>query len=195
VRASGIEDGERVRQVRGDLTGPDDHQVEVWHQGERAAALTGAVVQDDRAGLGDRGRAAGHHPRHPVEFGRGQRRLVGGQLDSGWHRGQPLPGEPGRHREGARRGGGPGGQHPGDGGGEIGPGRYALHHGTVVRGAFGEQVHDVTAVMRAQVIPGQRRVRRVDTGRAARGTRRGADPRQHLVPRTTSVSRSPPGRL
>jgi hypothetical protein len=74
VRTRRIEPGERVRQVRGDLIGPDDHQVEVRHQGQRAAALTGPVVQDDRAGLCDRDRAAGHDPRHLVEFGGGQRR-------------------------------------------------------------------------------------------------------------------------
>lgn len=70
VRAGWVQPGERVGQV-GDLIGADHHQVEVGHQGERAAALTGAVVQDDRAGLGDRDRAAGDDPGHRVEFGRG----------------------------------------------------------------------------------------------------------------------------
>src|SRR6516162_10397762 len=57
VRAGRVEPGERLGQVRGDLIFAHDDQVEVGYQGERAAALTrsaGAVVQDDRAGLGDR---------------------------------------------------------------------------------------------------------------------------------------------
>jgi hypothetical protein len=78
VRAGRVEPGERVGQVRGDLIVAHDDQVEVGHQGERAAALAGAVVQDDRAGLGDRDRAAGQHAGHPVEFGRRERRLVPG---------------------------------------------------------------------------------------------------------------------
>ena len=79
-------------QVRGHLVGPDDDQVEVGHQGERPAALAGAVVEDDRAGLGDRDRAAGHHARRPVEFGGGQRRRVADQLDARGQPGQPRVG-------------------------------------------------------------------------------------------------------
>src|SRR4029077_7465423 len=75
VRPGRVEPGERVRQVRGDLFLADHGQVEVGHQGERAAALAGAVVQDDRPGLGDGDRAAGDDAAHPVEFGRAQRGL------------------------------------------------------------------------------------------------------------------------
>ena len=51
--AGRVEAGEGVGQVGGHLAGVDDDQVEVGHQGERAAALGGAVVQDDGAGLSD----------------------------------------------------------------------------------------------------------------------------------------------
>src|ERR1700759_1755206 len=57
VRAGRVEAGERVGEVGRDLTGLDDDQVEVGDQGERAAALAGAGVEDDRPGLGDRDRA------------------------------------------------------------------------------------------------------------------------------------------
>src|SRR4029077_1272462 len=46
--------GDRCGQVGGDVSRLDHDQVEVGHQGERAPTLAGAVVQDDRAGLGDR---------------------------------------------------------------------------------------------------------------------------------------------
>src|SRR5262245_43956532 len=61
VRAGGVEPGKRAGDVGFDLAGLDDDQVKVGHQGERAAPLTGAVVEDDGAGLGDRGGAAGDH--------------------------------------------------------------------------------------------------------------------------------------
>ena len=158
-----VEPGERVGQVGVDLAGPDDDQVEVGHQGERAAALPGAVVQDDRAGLGDRDRAARHDPGHPVEFGRRERRGVPGQLDGRGQRGQPSGRQPVRHDEGTGRGGGAFGQDPGDGRGEAGLGD-PLDDGAVVGGPLGEQVRDAAGrgvVVGAQVLPGQGRVRRV----------------------------------
>ncbi len=97
MRAGRVEPGERVGQVGRDLTGLDDDQVEVRDQGERAAALGRAVVQDDRAGLGDGDRAAGDDAGQLVELGRGQRGLVAGQRDPGGQLGQPLS-------RGARRG-------------------------------------------------------------------------------------------
>ena len=103
-----------------DLAGADDDQVEVGHQGERAAALPGAVVQDDRAGLGDRDRAARHDAGHPVEFGRRERRGVAGQRRCRGQPGQPSGRQPVRHDERAGRGGGACGQHAGDGRGEAG---------------------------------------------------------------------------
>ena len=50
-----------------------------WKSGTRvsaAAALAGAVVEDDRPGLGDGGRAAGDHSGHRVQLAGGQRRVV-----------------------------------------------------------------------------------------------------------------------
>jgi hypothetical protein len=95
VRAGRIEPGERVGEIGRDLTGLDDDQVKVRHQGERAAALGGTVVQDDRAGLSDGGRAAGDDARQLVELGRGQRGLVAGQRDPGRQLGQPAVAEAG----------------------------------------------------------------------------------------------------
>jgi hypothetical protein len=174
VRPPRIQPGERVGQVGRDLIGPHDHQVEVRHQGERAAALTGPVVQDDGSGLGDRDRAAGHDARHPVEFGRGQRRGVSGQVDPGR---PPRQGEPVRHHDRPGHDGDPGGQHPRHGGGRVRARGDALHHGPVVGGTFGEQVHDVTGMVRPQIRARQRGVGRVDVRRA--GTDRAADPGQH----------------
>ena len=66
--ADGPDTGQRAardRAVRGprarrrDLPGQDDDQVVVGDQRQRAAAPGRAVVEDDRAGLGDRGGAAG----------------------------------------------------------------------------------------------------------------------------------------
>ena len=167
VRTGRIEPLERVGQVRGDLTGLDDDQVEVGHQGERAAALTGAMVQDDRAGFGDRDRASRNDPGHLVEFGRRERRFVAGQLDAWGQRGQPSGRESVRHDEGTGCGGGTLAQDAGDGGGESGLGN-PLDDGAVVGGALGEQFRGVVRgriVVGAQVPPGQRRVRRVDVGR------------------------------
>src|SRR5690348_4015013 len=165
VRPGRIEPGERVGQVRGDLVLAHDHQVEVGHQGERAAALTGAVVQDDRPGLGDGDRAAGDDAAHPVEFGRGQRGLVAGQRDLTGQSGQPVAGEPVWYHERAGYRGRTGGQHAGDSGREL---RLwdALHHSAVVSGTLGEQPGDAGVVVSAQVTPGQGRVRRI--GVAAR---------------------------
>jgi hypothetical protein len=177
VRPGRIEPGERLGQVGHDLIGPDDHQVEVRYQGERATALTGAVIQDDGPGLGDRDRAAGHDSRHLVEFGRGQRRGIPGHLDAAGH---PFRREPGRHHDGPGHGAGPGRQHPGHGVSQTGPG-HALHHGPVVGDALGEQVRDVAGVVRPQVRAGQRRVLRVHVGRAGPGAEGTADPGQHLV--------------
>jgi hypothetical protein len=76
VRARRIEDGERVRQVGDDLVGADHDQVEVGHQGERAAPLTRAVVEDDGAGFRDRDRAAGQHPGDIIELAYRQRGIA-----------------------------------------------------------------------------------------------------------------------
>src|SRR5690348_17869787 len=140
VRPGRVEPGERVGQVRGDLILAHDDEVEVGHQGERAAALTRsawAVVQDDRPGLGDGDRAAGDDAAHPVEFGRGQRGLVAGQRDLAGQFGQPVAGEPVWYHERAGYSGRTGGQHAGDSGGELRLGD-ALHHSAVVGGALGE---------------------------------------------------------
>jgi YVTN family beta-propeller protein len=66
VRPRRIQPGESVGDVGGHLPGADHHQVEVGYQGQRAAALAGAVVKDDRAGLRDRHRAASHDAGDPV---------------------------------------------------------------------------------------------------------------------------------
>jgi hypothetical protein len=76
VRADRVQPGDGVRQVGRHLVGPDHDQVEVRHQGERAAALAAAVVENDRPGLGDGGRAAGDHAGHRVELAGGQRGVV-----------------------------------------------------------------------------------------------------------------------
>ena len=122
MRPGRVEPGERVGQVGGDLVLAHDDQVEVGHQGERAAALAGvgAVVQDDRAGLGDGDRAAGDDAAHPVEFGRSKRGLVAGQRDLPGQFGQPAGGESVRHQHRAGHGGDARGQHGGDGGGDGG---------------------------------------------------------------------------
>src|SRR6266566_3411778 len=195
VRPGRVEPGERVRQVRGDLVLAHHDQVEVGHQGERAAALTQAVVQDDGPGLGDGDRAAGDDAAHPVEFGRGKRGLVADQRDLAGEFGQPSGGEPVWYHERAGRSGGPGGQHAGDGGGEAGF-RDALHDGAVVGGAFGEEGGDVVrggVVVGAQVPAGKRGVgsvgvavralagRRAAAGRQAGGSVGGADPGQDLI--------------
>ena len=49
---------------------------QVGHERERAAAAVGAAVEHDRAGLGDRERAAGQHAVEAVELARGDRRIV-----------------------------------------------------------------------------------------------------------------------
>jgi hypothetical protein len=193
-----VEAGERVSQVRGDLVLAHDDQVEVGDQGERAAALTrsaGTVIQDDRAGLGDRHRAAGQHAGGPVEFGRRERGLVAGQRDLAGQAGQPAGRQSVRHQDGTRRGGDARGQHAGDGRGEGGGPGHPLDHGAVVGGAFGEEGGDVVSggvVVGAQVPAGQRRVRRVGVAVALLRPGRsavtadldrvgGADPGQDLV--------------
>jgi hypothetical protein len=178
VRPRRIEPGEPVGQVGRDLIGPHDHQVEVRHQGERPAALTWPVIQDDGPGLGDRDRAAGDDPGHPVEFGRGQRRGILGQLDPG-PRGQPFRRDPGRHHDGPGHGVTASRQHPAH---RVGQARksHPLHHGPVVGGALGEQLRDVTGMVRPEIGTRQRRVLRVDVRRAS--TDGGTDPGQHLVP-------------
>ena len=60
----------------------DDAQVQVGHQRERPAAGARAAVEDDRAGLGDRQRAAGQHAVERVEVARRERRVVDDELDA-----------------------------------------------------------------------------------------------------------------
>ena len=63
---------ERVGHVGDDLVGVDDADVEVGHQGDRATALAGAVVEHDRAGLGDAEPGAGDDGVEGVELGGGE---------------------------------------------------------------------------------------------------------------------------
>ena len=63
----------------------------VGHQRDHPPALVRRGVEDDRAGLGDRDRAGGHHAVEPVDVGRGQA-VVG-------HRAGQLPGQAGRHHD------------------------------------------------------------------------------------------------
>jgi hypothetical protein len=85
VRACRIEYGERVRQVGDNLVGADHDQVEVGHQGERAAPLARAVVEDDGAGFRDRDRAAGKHPGDTIEL-RNRQRGIAQQFHRRGHR-------------------------------------------------------------------------------------------------------------
>ena len=50
---AGSSGGDRVGHVGHHLVGADHADVQVGHQGERPAALAGAVVEHDGAGLGD----------------------------------------------------------------------------------------------------------------------------------------------
>ena len=59
---------ERLGQQLDDLRLADDADVEVGHERERAAPLLRAAGEDDRAGLGDRGRAAGECAVDAVEL-------------------------------------------------------------------------------------------------------------------------------
>ena len=78
VRAGRVEPAKASDRSAATWSGADDDQVEVGHQGKRAAALGRAVVQDDRAGLGDGHGAAGDDAGSLVELGGGQRRGVAG---------------------------------------------------------------------------------------------------------------------
>ena len=62
------ESAHRGRERRPRPGGLDDAEVEVRHEREGAAALPRAGVEDDRPGLGDRERAAGHRAVHLVEL-------------------------------------------------------------------------------------------------------------------------------
>jgi hypothetical protein len=193
VRSGRVQPGDGVRQVGRHLVGPDHDQVEVRYQGECPAALAAAVVENDRPGLGDGGRAAGDHAGHRVELAGGQRRVVehhpvrgrpaGLVAGAGFDRAvgrqarQPLRRQSVRDQK-------PGdvGQHAGDGRGQVRLGD-ALDDGAVVGRALGEQRDDVAAggvVVGAPIVARERGVGGVDLGRgprAARGVRadRGAD--------------------
>ena len=85
---------------------PDDHEVEVGHQGQHASALAGAVIEHDRAGLGYRHRAAGDDPAAGIQLGGGERRGVGGQHDGRGVFGQvcePVRRQASRYDEAARQ--------------------------------------------------------------------------------------------
>ena len=67
----GVEQGDGVLYVGDHLVGPDDADVPVGHEGQRATALAGAVVEHDRAGLGDPDAGLGDDG---VDRGRARRR-------------------------------------------------------------------------------------------------------------------------
>jgi len=184
VRAGRVQPGDRVRQVGRHLAGPDHDQVEVRHQGERPAALAGAVVEDDRPGLGDGDRAAGEHAGHRVELAGGQRRGVADDPLGGRPAG--LIAGPGFDRAVARRARQPllrqsvrdqetrdAGQHAGDGRGQARLGD-PLDDRAVVGRPLGEQRDDVGAgrvVVGAPIVARQRGVGGVDLGRGRRPAR------------------------
>src|SRR3954454_22295062 len=60
-RSVRIEPGDRVRDGGDDLLGADDADVVIGDERERSPAGCRAAVEDDRAGVGDRERAAGDH--------------------------------------------------------------------------------------------------------------------------------------
>ncbi len=179
-----VEPGERVGQVGGDLVLAHDDQVEVGHQGERAATLAGAVVQDDRAGLGDRDGAAGDDAAHPVEFGRGKRGLVAGQRNLPGQFGQPARGSPSGTTTGPGTAAARAASTRATAAARRRPRPDALDDGAVVGGALGEQGGDVVrsgVMVGTQVPAGQRGVGRVGVGIAVRGAVGGADPGQDLI--------------
>ena len=71
-RAGRVQHVERVGHVGDHLGRLDDADVAVGDEGDRATALTGAVVEDDRAGLGDAETRPGDDPVERVEVGGGQ---------------------------------------------------------------------------------------------------------------------------
>src|SRR5262245_22944078 len=68
-RPGGVEDVEGVGYVGDDLVGLDDADVQVRDEGERPPTLTRAVVEDDRAGLGDPDAGSGDDAVEGVEVG------------------------------------------------------------------------------------------------------------------------------
>ena len=68
----GVEHVERVGDVGDDLRRLDDADVAVGDEGDRPAALPGAVVENDRAGLGDAEAGSGDDGVERVEVGGGQ---------------------------------------------------------------------------------------------------------------------------
>ncbi len=80
ARDGGLEPGDGLRDDPDDLLAEHHADVQVGHERERAAALGGAAVQHERAGLGDRHGAAGQGAVEPVELA-GRQAAVLAQLD------------------------------------------------------------------------------------------------------------------
>ena len=72
LRAVGVQAGEGLGDVAYDLVLVDDADVQVGQQGDHPAALAGAVVEHDGAGLGDADRGTGDDRVDGVELGVGQ---------------------------------------------------------------------------------------------------------------------------
>ena len=87
---------DRLGNGREHLLGPDDADMQIRDQRERAASLTRSRVEHDRAGVGDRQRAAGDHSVARVELGEGERRIVGERNE---RVGKPGRLQPGRDDE------------------------------------------------------------------------------------------------
>ena len=139
---SGSEPGDGLGHQRDDLIRLDQAQVVVGDEAERAAALAGAGVEDDRAGLGDGHGGAGDDAVHLVEFLGGQP-VVGDQLDAvegaglaGTGQVQAGQVQAGRHDYPARAAVG---QRSADGVQQL-RGRGAAHVAVVVDEPVGQQV-------------------------------------------------------
>ena len=156
-----------------DVAGLDHADVVVGHERQRAAPRARPAVEHDRAGLGDRERAAGQHPVELVERARRERRVVLDELDALDHAVGAEP--PGGHGQ---------------------PRRPAL---AADRGDRGRQVRAVDAAdRRAGTRPrarrsGRRRPPRRGTARRRRGSARGtstlrasARARRGRAPRTSA---------
>ena len=130
ARPSGADRG-RLGDELDDLAPRDDADVEVGDERERAAALARARGEDERAGLGDRDRAAGEHAVERVELARRQAVVLddldaAGRQSSGKPAGTTIRDAAVRSRLGDR--------------GARSPARDAAHLGAVVADALAEEL-------------------------------------------------------
>ncbi len=163
MRPGRIEPGERVGQIGRDLIGLDDDQVEV---GTRVSARRPWPGPWSRMIVPVSAMATAQPVTTPLRRSSSAAGSGGSSRASVISAGNPASHPPGSSSGMTNRAGdrvGPGGQHAGDGGGKAGF-RDALHDGAVIGDALGEQPGDAGVVVGPQVLPGQRRVRRIGIG-------------------------------